>query len=283
MALDQYDVTVLQEVLDRLSPVLHILDGFNHRNKNQHRLSRWWAPFDMFRRAVNKLAFELQTSIRRAALQSKKRKRKHIVCSDSGTITIVDEKLGARARHLREHLVPRSYLAFSQLAADNQHAHLGLALLGVLAQADQALSQLAPREAATTSMLPLDRDLVVEGRAELTTTAGPVPPSPPIAYSDLGVSVSRIDVDQSARPKQRQSSSAAATVAPGQEAADPKTSESLKTVGSSKGTKPVPAAKRQKSIKDEFDEVFGSLEEKRPKKKKSKKRDEFDDLFSSLV
>lgn len=42
-----------------------------------------------------------------------------------------------------------------------------------------------------------------------------------------------------------------------------------------------PKAKKQK--RDEFDDLFGSLEPKSSSKKRRKKKDEFDDLFSSLL
>ncbi len=42
-------------MLDRLVGANEMLRGFNHRNKNQHRASKWWADFDALRRHTGKL------------------------------------------------------------------------------------------------------------------------------------------------------------------------------------------------------------------------------------
>jgi len=43
-----------------LTSVLTILDATNHRNKNQHRLSKWWKAFSILHRQTSKLLSELQ-------------------------------------------------------------------------------------------------------------------------------------------------------------------------------------------------------------------------------
>lgn len=64
------DLPTLQSSLTRLSTAAHLLDGFVHRNKNQHRGTRWWAPFDMLRRSVRKLLPDLEGAVQRAELLS---------------------------------------------------------------------------------------------------------------------------------------------------------------------------------------------------------------------
>lgn len=64
------DLPTLQSSLTRLSTAAHLLDGFVHRNKNQHRGTRWWAPFDMLRRGVRKLLPDLEGAVQRAELFS---------------------------------------------------------------------------------------------------------------------------------------------------------------------------------------------------------------------
>lgn len=64
------DLATLQSSLTRLSTAAHLLDGFVHRNKNQHRGTRWWAPFDMLRRSVRKLLPDLEGAAQRAELLS---------------------------------------------------------------------------------------------------------------------------------------------------------------------------------------------------------------------
>lgn len=116
MAGDRNDVDALQPVLDRLAPALEILDGFHHRNKNQHRLSKWWAQLDMLRRATRKLALDLQASIRDrppSPSQAAKRRKKLKAAAGGGGGGGgggADERLGLRAGHLRGQLVPRAYL-----------------------------------------------------------------------------------------------------------------------------------------------------------------------------
>jgi hypothetical protein len=41
---------------EALGPLLPILDAFNHRHKNQHRASHWWAELQILRRSVRALA-----------------------------------------------------------------------------------------------------------------------------------------------------------------------------------------------------------------------------------
>lgn len=64
------DLPTLLSSLTRLSTAAHLLDGFVHRNKNQHRGTRWWAPFDMLRRSVRKLLPDMEGAVQRAELLS---------------------------------------------------------------------------------------------------------------------------------------------------------------------------------------------------------------------
>lgn len=128
-----------EEALDRLQPLQPILQGFNHRNRNQHRRAAWWAPFGMLRRHVDKLADELVDSAAtaNAAARSKSKKRKRD--NDDGR---AEKKVRDHVKWLRDVLVPKCYLAFSQLTADNQFATLGVVLLGALAQVNAACTGL---------------------------------------------------------------------------------------------------------------------------------------------
>ncbi|KAL6810174.1 hypothetical protein V8C40DRAFT_132727 [Trichoderma camerunense] len=103
-----------------LSPILPILNAFNHRHHNQHRLAHWWPVFRIFRRTIRALIDDLTSP-----------RRKQDVSSPP-----------PRAIWLNKHFISRAYIAFSQLAADNQHAPLGLLLLAILARTHTALTQL---------------------------------------------------------------------------------------------------------------------------------------------
>ncbi|KAI1378266.1 hypothetical protein F4677DRAFT_412708 [Hypoxylon crocopeplum] len=166
-----------EEALDGLQPLQPILAGFNHRNRNQHRRAAWWAAFGMLRRHVDKLVGELTEST--AALQkpsnsasSKKRKR-----NDGGTSSSskddkrANAKLRDHVRWLRDVLVPKCYLAFSQLTADNQFATLGVVLLGALAQVNAACTRLIGEASPATEDEEGDGKSSVRGLASSSTVA----------------------------------------------------------------------------------------------------------------
>ncbi|KAM0513519.1 hypothetical protein ACHAPE_007781 [Trichoderma viride] len=107
------------------TPLLPILNAFNHRHHNQHRLAHWWPVFRSLRRTIRNLIDDLTPS---TSLSSRPTRR---------------ETIPPRAIWLNKHFIPRAYVAFSQLAADNQHAPLGLLLLAILARIHTALSPLS--------------------------------------------------------------------------------------------------------------------------------------------
>ncbi|EEY22539.1 predicted protein [Verticillium alfalfae VaMs.102] len=43
------------DAADALASVLHILDRFHHRHRNQHRVAKWWVQFTLLRRALRRL------------------------------------------------------------------------------------------------------------------------------------------------------------------------------------------------------------------------------------
>ncbi|KAL6825878.1 hypothetical protein J3E69DRAFT_366446 [Trichoderma sp. SZMC 28015] len=124
-----------------LSPILPILNAFNHRHHNQHRLAHWWPVFRIFRRTIRSLIEDLTSPRRRDASSPP-----------------------PRAIWLNKHFIPRAYIAFSQLAADNQHAPLGLLLLAILARTHTALTQLLdqpiipPPSSSTTRAHDVNQD-----------------------------------------------------------------------------------------------------------------------------
>ncbi|KAI3337396.1 hypothetical protein HD806DRAFT_543060 [Xylariaceae sp. AK1471] len=163
------------QALARLSPLQPILLGIAHRNHNQHRRAAWWRHFRMLRRhcadlvedLVSAIATSQKNAIRAAKVaktKSKKRRREELLGAGAGVSGKDDDETGEKtevgmkmevdknvARHatwLRDVLVPKCYLAFSQLTADNQFAPLGVVLLGVLAQIQAACECAAPRPVA---------------------------------------------------------------------------------------------------------------------------------------
>lgn len=144
---------------DSFSPLLPILNAFNHRHHNQHRLAHWWPVFRSLRRSIRNLIDNLSPPS--TSLSSRPAAARREASSTSTPVP-------PRAVWLHKHFIPRAYVyvqslpipsfslldffdltksritnrAFSQLAADNQHAPLGLLLLAILSRIHAALSPL---------------------------------------------------------------------------------------------------------------------------------------------
>lgn len=76
------DPAALNAAISSLAPALEILERFHHRNKNQHRLSKWWAQADMLRRHTRKMlaclesgAGEAERLARAASAKDRKKKK----------------------------------------------------------------------------------------------------------------------------------------------------------------------------------------------------------------
>ncbi|KAM4062226.1 hypothetical protein HRG_009074 [Hirsutella rhossiliensis] len=153
---------------DSLALLLPILHAFNHRHRNQHRASHWWASFGLLRRALGRLAHCL---------------RPHVDATPPAS------GLVARARWLQSHVVPSAYVTFSQLAADNQHAPLGLLLLAVLARTHAVLAHLLPFDTppALSLSAPTQPSMLAPSAAEPSA-------------ADHGVVVSRRELLQPEKP-----------------------------------------------------------------------------------
>ncbi|KAL7932023.1 hypothetical protein V8C35DRAFT_308286 [Trichoderma chlorosporum] len=137
-----------------LSPILPILNAFNHRHHNQHRLAHWWPVFRIFRRTVRALVDDL-ASRRRADASSPP----------------------PRAAWLSKHFVSRAYIAFSQLAADNQHAPLGLLLLAILSRTHAVLAQLLDQPTVPPPALAVRPNDVSQDKGVAIARQEPPPPT----------------------------------------------------------------------------------------------------------
>ncbi|KLU89386.1 hypothetical protein MAPG_08357 [Magnaporthiopsis poae ATCC 64411] len=259
-----------------LAPAREILDRFNYKHKNQHRLSKWWAAFDTLRRHLVKLeqneiapAVEtLELAARRSAARgsSSKRARDHAV-----EVAMMPPGVEAKSEWMRDYLIPKAYFSFTQLAADNQFAHLGLLLLGVLAQVHDLVTLILPpptkedgaegREPAAGSLFAAAAPPASAG--ETATLLMPAAVSTP--QDDVGVAVSRDDV----------------ALAKGEKQTGPKSG----LPGEDKATKPVNEKSLELSMAEPRVKKKARKDDRREekKKKKRKKGDEFDDLFSSLM
>jgi ribonuclease MRP protein subunit RMP1 len=115
--------TPLQEAVDLLGSALWILDLFAHRNKNQHRLSKWWAQFDMLRRNTRRLVADVQACLEAQARSSssssslKKKQKKVAAAGAVGTSSqreraedAATRRMEARVRFMAEQIVPKAFL-----------------------------------------------------------------------------------------------------------------------------------------------------------------------------
>ncbi|KAF7926364.1 uncharacterized protein EAE98_006659 [Botrytis deweyae] len=118
-----------------LLSLTHLLHLTHHRNKNQHRLSKWYISFGILRRQVSRLLSMIPEHVMessRGKVKGKARERKERE----------ERELQSLVRFIQEDVVPGCYLAFSQLVANNQYATLGLMLMGCLARFYKVLGAL---------------------------------------------------------------------------------------------------------------------------------------------
>ncbi|KAK7394015.1 Ribonuclease MRP protein subunit rmp1 [Neonectria punicea] len=213
----------LPQIHASLTPLLSILHATAHRHRNQHSASHWWAAFTLLRRATRNLA---------AALLRRPRRPDH------------DIPAVAHAKWMACHVVSRAYIAFTQLAADNQHAPLGLMLLAVLARINHLLSDLVP--------VDHNPNFVSAPDVPINLTSRPNPAVSSLARPDgdvdMGVAVSR---DELALPRtSSRDPDRPGTGAPSSE--EPKTKKLVKTTT-------IKDKKKKRKGGDALSSLFGSL------------------------
>ncbi|TVY20154.1 Ribonuclease MRP protein subunit rmp1 [Lachnellula arida] len=233
--------------IDELTKLSTILTLFHHRNKNQHRLAKWYKSLSILHRQIRKLLCSLEKYDEARDLKEKSR-----------YTTEAREELVARVEFLARWVLGRCYLAFSTLVADNQYAALGLLLLGVLARLRTVLEMLGEELG-----IELEVDGIEEpglgGRVEEVVLKEP--------EADFGEAVSRSAVEEGV------GGNFSVQDLDGDQVAET-------TLRITKEEK-----KRRKRHVEEVqsgNEVVDSTSSKR-RKKMRKRGDAFDDIFSSLV
>ncbi|KAF6241572.1 hypothetical protein HO173_000283 [Letharia columbiana] len=94
--------------ITQMQVATHTFHLLHHRNKNQHRHSKWWKWFSMLKHCLSKLIHEIQA---RDILRAQ-----------------------ARVKHMYQVLLPRCYACFTQLIQDSQFSSLGLTLVAELSR-----------------------------------------------------------------------------------------------------------------------------------------------------
>ncbi|KAM0281321.1 hypothetical protein ACHAQH_003589 [Verticillium albo-atrum] len=271
-----YDSKLLQAG-DPLASVLHILDRFNHRHRNQHRVAKWWVQFALLRRALRRLDSAILSHHRRlrpSSLALKGPQRPAVPRRGPTGLETSRAAITAHVRWLTLDAIPPAYIAFTQLAADGQHAPLGLLLIALVARLNVLLAALEPMP-KTTEPHPRPAAFLVSPSPSRAGAAILLTRDPD--HLDLGVAVSRpsgsIGVmeddhdsdDDGTRPP-----------VPMSETMPRSTTPTAQPSPSSDGTlsKPQPKSRSKANIKAP---AF------KTSKRKKLKSDEFADLFSSLL
>ncbi|KAI1312158.1 hypothetical protein F5Y03DRAFT_341545 [Xylaria venustula] len=205
---EQEDATPYTQALSRLEPLQPVLAGLAHRNHNQHRRAAWWRHFGMMRRNCARLVEDLVAAVaaarksatraaKAAKAEGKKRRREELVtgmktgvkdsADDVGARGVVetDENVERHATWVRDVLVPKCYLAFSQLTADPQFAPLGVVLLGVLAQIQAACDIAAPVQPSSSAPdIPAAAAAAAESRPSHIEDVTPIIATPKAGSAD---------------------------------------------------------------------------------------------------
>ncbi|RPA87143.1 hypothetical protein BJ508DRAFT_357593 [Ascobolus immersus RN42] len=241
-----------------LTTDLDVINKLNYRNKNQHRVSKWWKWFDLLRRHLRKLL---------AAYAAKDFK-------------VAEE----RAEYLKNWIVPGAYVSFSRgLVAAKSWAGLGILLLGLLARIHGAL--------ASNEEI---QELIAE-TARLTRPANLETETLQNAMDDIGETLERnmedideeIDMDDFTMhedPIMDETSATPEGAAPYKdsplytgttETVEPVTREI--EMANAAPDEPISKPKKKKSKKGDAGDDDGL------KKKKKKKKGKLDDLFAGLI
>ncbi|XDG00837.1 hypothetical protein ABKA04_000452 [Annulohypoxylon sp. FPYF3050] len=284
---DSNDSNEYSEALDKLEPLQPVLQGFNHRNRAQHRHATWWSSFGMLRRHLDRLIESLHDSSSAYSKSGKKRKR-----GDDGNGNGYDRaerKTRDHVKWVRDILVPKCYFAFSQLTADNQFAILGVVLLGALAQLNACCVQLIGDAVIVdvkekSSTLPAHK-LADNTKESTNSNSKTMLPERPCQKG--GAVVSRDEVARAEKLRKKN-----ALLKDKDQAKSPGVSSSagkeIKEIDRNDDAQAMPSEKPPSvSSKSKTKEIDGSsskegLKPAKKKKKTKKGGDEFDNLFKGL-
>ncbi|KAF3020055.1 hypothetical protein E8E15_008475 [Penicillium rubens] len=143
--------------MDEILTVHSMLHLIFHRNKNQHRRTKWWKWLSILKRATLDFA--------RSGVKS----------------------------HLATHVIPRCYIAFSTVVADNQFSALGVVLLAVLARLSKitGISHQKMEPATTKSRMTVAKEDLGERIRRIDNA-----PLAPVKISHADSKVSRVSKEK---------------------------------------------------------------------------------------
>ncbi|KAF8462060.1 hypothetical protein BDZ91DRAFT_735810 [Kalaharituber pfeilii] len=162
--------------------LLHLLF---HRNKNQHRVSKWWRQMCLFRSTLKKLVRELEEleklqgasgagmglGTTSGMTKTEKKRLKKEAKMKGGAMEKSGERAGReketvekRLVVLRKKVIPECYVGFSSLIATNQFTGLGMVLLGVLARISRIVGGVLVEEGVRGVDIEFDHIGIVKKR-----------------------------------------------------------------------------------------------------------------------
>ena len=255
------DPTQLKQLRDDLD-LIHLLF---HRNKNQHRLLKWWQWIATLRRNLSKLLFE------------------HDLITAAKTTPNRNAAVAnyeARLAFMRRVVVPSAYAAFGTVIAMKSFAPLGLVLTGVLARVwviirptEGELKAAEATQAATMAALDAEMGVVVSREAYAESDRGAAKSldrNEKISMTDaLRELSSREKEEEGEKKKTKKKKKKDNSKNPGSTGAKPTEKE---RTGAPQAT-PAPVEKTSKRKPDAEPEA---------KKRKKKKEDDLDALFNGL-
>ncbi|KAA8913102.1 hypothetical protein FN846DRAFT_180636 [Sphaerosporella brunnea] len=294
-----FDATQLKLLRDE-SDLLHLLF---HRNKNQHRLLKWWQWIATLRRNLTKLLAE------------------HDMITSAKTTpnrNTAVAKFKDRMAFMRSVVVPNAYAAFRTVIDSRVFAALGMVLVGVLARVwkvikpsrEELEKEREKKEATVKALQELDEELGVvisreeygRGKAEaevgevisraeyeraaLVKAAGKAKdvPGKMRSVEDRGEKApSKLQLEDGPAPPSKGTKTAVAAVAKAerdatQSSVEPVMAVKTKEKGRRRQSEPQSeASSAERKLKRKLE-----AEPEKKKKKQKKKGDDIDDLFSGL-
>ncbi|PBP17443.1 putative Ribonuclease MRP protein subunit RMP1 [Diplocarpon rosae] len=236
----------LVQDLQKLSHLLHLT---HHRNKNQHRLAKWYKPFSQLRRQLLKLIAEaevLETALKfsTSSVPAKIEERELGRGKEKGKyVKGAEETVGIRVRFLEELVVPKCFTAFSNVVADGQYAALGLFLVATLASVQTVMRRLVRSEVGSAKLL--DEEYA------------------PKSARDLGANLTEVDLGEAVTREDVMNADNVVTPEPGKEKKKKRWKEPMVDIG------------------DEYE--LETPPKKRAKTKRKKGGDAFDIMFAGLI
>ncbi|OAQ95841.1 hypothetical protein LLEC1_00263, partial [Akanthomyces lecanii] len=223
--------------------------------------SPWWSAFKQFRHGVRSLAADLR---RHQALNQLRTDSSKKSTAAKAKTKSAQRQLLARVALLRNHTVPRAYLCFSQLIADNQHAALGLLLFGALASVNSILDSISPHKQYFS-----DAQGSIADTNAAPAPSAPVQPQHGRDNADRGVAISRDHIGVAPNPSKP---SEPPNSGPSEDAAPKKRDNDVR-----------PNKPRLVPSRENADRVLEAGQKQKKKKSKRKdKGDELSSLFGSL-